>query len=205
MFNTLRNFPKLSQLCEVSLPHSHLVDYKYVESLFKRIQELHSIFKDDWKDYCKVSRQSYEKRWSISKQKITWYKKRFKIGTKVLYFIGDKEAPQKKWRRKWSGPWIVSKHLNDSTCILTDSDSGNQKRVSFDRIKVFHEMDVADFKNYYDDDDLYQMYYNRKRELLFDTNVKLRQKDVNLDYNDPSILKKNDDQDQSDANENSND
>ena len=179
---------------------------KDVESLFTRIQELHKIFNDDWKDYCKVSRQSYDKRWKISKQKINWYKKRFKVGTKVLYFIGDKETPQKKWRRKWSGPWIVSKHLNDSTCILTDSDSGNQKRVSFDQIKVFHEMDVAKFKEYFDDDDLYQMYYNRKRELLFDTNVKMRQKDVNLDYNDPSILvKKNQDQDQSNANSNSND
>ena len=165
-------------------------DYKYVQSLFTRIQELHQIFKNDWKDYCRVSRQQYDTRWKISKKRINWYKRQFKIGTKVLYFIGDKEVSQKKWRRKWSGPWIISKHLNDSsTCIITDGDSGDQKRVSFDRIKVFHEADVAYFKEYFDDDDMYQMYYNRKKELLFDTSVKLRRKDVNLDYNDPAILK----------------
>ena len=97
------------------------------------------------------------------------------------------------------------KILNKRSIVLTDSYSGNQKRLSFDRIKVFHEMEVADFKQYYDDDDQYQMYYNRKRELLFNTNVKMRQKDVNLDYNNPSILvKKNQDQDQSNDNSNSN-
>ena len=165
-------------------------DYKYVESLFKRIQELHTIFKNDWKDYCKVSRKYYDSRYKITKQKINWYKKQFKIGTKVLYFIGDKETPQKKWRRKWSGPWIISKHLNDSTCIITDSNSGNQKRVSFDRIKVFKERDVAYYKEYFDDDDVYQMYYDRQKELNYSTSVKLRKSDVNLDYNNPAILKK---------------
>ena len=173
-------------------------DYKYVESLFTRIQELHQIFKNDWKEYCRVSRKYYNERWKISKKRINWYKRQFKIGTKVLYFIGDKEVSQRKWRRKWSGPWIISKHLNDSTCIITDSDSGNQKRVSFDRLKVFKERDVGYYQEYFEDDDVYQMYYNRQKELLYNTSVKMRRKDVNLDYNQPGILKeKQQEEDQS--------
>ena len=164
-------------------------DYKYVEDLFTRIQSLNDIFKDDWKKYCRVSRETYNKRWSITPKKVGRFKKRFKIGSKVLYFIGDKQTAQKKWRVKWTGPWIVKKHLNDSTAIITDPESGNDKRVTFDRIKIYRERDVGYYDEYFDDDDMYQMHYNRQKELLYKHQVKVRQKDVNLDYSRPEILK----------------
>ena len=81
----------------------------------------------------------------------------------LSYNAGDKETAQKKWRVKWSGPWIVKKPLNDSTVIITDPDSGNDKRVSFDRIKLFNERTVGFYSEYFQDDDLYQMYYNRQK------------------------------------------
>ena len=164
-------------------------DYDYVESLFRRIRDLNEIFKDDWKNYCRVSRKYYNERWKISTKSINHYKNKFKIGTKVLYFIGDKQTAQRKWRRKWSGPWNVTKHLNDSTCIITDKKSGNDKRVSFDRIKIFKERDVGYFKEYFDDDDVYQAYYNRQKELLYNTQVGFRNQKLNLDYNKPDIFK----------------
>ena len=166
-------------------------DYLYVEMLFKRIRDLNQIFKNDWKEYCRVSRNAYDKRWSITTDKIKRNKRHFKPGKKVLYFIGDKETAQRKWRRKWSGPWIVDKHLNDSTVIIKDPDSGNDKRVSFDRIKVFRERDVGYYTEYFQDDDLYQMHYNRTKELLYQRDVKFRKDDVNLDYNQPEVLKQN--------------
>ena len=172
-------------------------DYLYVESLFKRIRELNEIFKDDWKKYCRVSRAQYDTRWKITKKSINNYRNKFRKGVKVLYFIGDKETAQKKWRRKWSGPWIVTKHLNDSTCIISDKESGNEKRVSFDRIKLFKERDTVYYQTYFEDDDKYQMYYNRQKELLYNTNVKFRRDDVNLDYNKKEILKKKKKQNQS--------
>ena len=164
-------------------------DYDYIEQLFRRIRDLNNIFKNDWKDYCRVSRDYYDQRWKITKKSINYYKNKFKIGTKILYYIGDKQVAQRKWRHKWTGPWHVKKHLNDSTCIITDKKSGNDKRVSFDRIKIFKERDVGYFKDYFDDDDVYQMYYNRQRELNYNTQVGFRNQKVNLDYNIPDILR----------------
>ena len=164
-------------------------DFQYIESLFNRLKQLHEIFRNDWKEYCRVTRKDYDDRWNINPKSINHYRKQFKIGTKVLYFIGDKETAQKKWQYKWSGPWLMSKHLNDSTCIITDKESGNEKRVSFDRLKIFRERDDAYYREYFDDDDMYQMYYNRQKELLYNHRVGFRRQDVNLDYNVPAITK----------------
>ena len=164
-------------------------DFKYIESLFKRLNDLNEIFRNDWKKYCQVTRNDYDKRWKITKKSIHHFRKQFKVGTTVLYFIGDREISQKKWRYKQSGPWLITKHLNDSTCIIADRESGNEKRVSFDRLKVFRERDTDYYKEYFDDDDKYQMYYNRQKELLYNTQVGFRKQDVNLDYTNPAILK----------------
>ena len=62
----------------------------------------------------------------LQEKKIKKYKKLFKLRSKVLYFIGDRQMARNKWRRRWSGPWIVDKHLNDSTLIIADPTNGNQ-------------------------------------------------------------------------------
>ena len=58
-----------------------------------------------------------------------------------------KQVARGKWREKLTGPWIIKKKINDSSIIITDPTSGNQKRVSIDRIKNYNPRDYIDYKN----------------------------------------------------------
>ena len=157
-------------------------DHDYVEKLFKHIIDLNRIFQQDWRDYTYVSKMAYDTKYKITRKKISNYKRKFKVGNQVLYYIGDKATTQGKWRRKWTGPWTVNKQLNDSTLIIGDPTTGNEKRVSFDRIKVFKRDDIAKYSDYFDDDDIYVAYKNSQKEILYNYRVAVRGKDINLDY-----------------------
>ncbi len=163
-------------------------DYGYVKEIFDTIVKLNEIYKNDWKSSCWVSRLNYNTKWRITNKKINNYRRQFKKDTKVLYFIGDKADVQGKWRRKWSGPWTVDKHLNDSTLIIGDPETGNQKRVSFDRIRKFNDKDYGRYTTYFTDEDMYTAYYDRQLDTLTNYSVKVRNQDVNLDYSQPAIL-----------------
>ena len=69
-------------------------------------------------------------------------RRELKPNTKILYYIGDREAPQQKWRQRWSGPWqIRGKVIDDSTVEIVDPQNGNSKWVSVDRIKLYRKND----------------------------------------------------------------
>ena len=47
----------------------------------------------------KLSVKSYNNKYNITPESIARNQQAFKVGDKVLYFIGDKEVARKKWRK----------------------------------------------------------------------------------------------------------
>ena len=43
----------------------------------------------------------------------------------------------------WTGPWIIEYIINNTSLIITDPNNGNQKRVSFDRIRIYNKFDYG--------------------------------------------------------------
>ena len=131
-------------------------DYEYLYSLTRLIDNINSNFLDDWKNYCYLSRKNYNNKYRITIDKINKYKEKFDVGSEILYFVGDKQVAMKKWKEKWTGPWIVEKHLNDTSLIITDPDTGDQRRTNFNRIKLFHSNKNKFIR--------YNKYYNKNKE-----------------------------------------
>ena len=166
-------------------------DYEYLSELISHISNINELFKQDWKNYTWVSRESYNNKYKITPQKVKRNRYNFKVGKEVLYYIGDKAVARRKWRRKWTGPWIIDKVLNDSTVIIGDPELGNQKRVSIDRLKLFNKHSDIKYAELFDNDDNYINYQNKLLQTLKGYNVEFREKDFNLDFtnstNDKSI------------------
>ena len=98
------------------------------------------------------------------------------------YYIGDKRVAKGKWRQKWTGPWLVDKHIGDSSVIIGDPTTGNQKRVSFDRLKQFNKIDFIKYRDLILFDKEYQEYQNQLLKRLSKYNVKYRDQRLELDY-----------------------
>ena len=120
----------ITQLGKTKADIADKQDYQYLQTLMNKLQRIHKQFRHDWLKYTHLSKHGYEKRYHITKARIKQNQRDFKEGAKVLYYVGDQYDTLKKWRQRWTGPWLITMVLNDSTVIITDTESGNQKRVS---------------------------------------------------------------------------
>ena len=158
-------------------------DYKRLFKLNEHIKRISKIFTEDWKKYTFISTKSYSTKWNITPTSITAYKKRFRVGQNVLYYIGDRQTARNKWRQKWTGPWVIDKVLNDSTLIIADKETGNQKRVSFDRIKLFNLVELEPYQDVFGDDKDYVDHWGElKRDYSNYSTAQTQKPDENLDY-----------------------
>ena len=99
-------------------------DYEILENIRRAIRKMGAISHTNWKKNTYFSRKYYNKKYNINDEKIKRNLEIFKVGSKVLYYIGDKQVARGKWRAKWTGPWLVEKHLNQSTVIISDPTTG---------------------------------------------------------------------------------
>ena len=157
-------------------------DYDKFINLFNKIHMAFDVFAQDWTRYMWLTRQSYNNRNNITKEKILKNKIRFSVGTKILYYCGDLQVGQSKWKIKWTGPWIVDEHLNDSSLLIADPETGNQKRVSFDRIKPFVSSDHIRYDTFTTQNQEYRLYKQKLFDEFQKYNVNMRSADVDLDY-----------------------
>ena len=165
-------------------------DYMYLENLIKQIKNINKLYRKDWQDYTLDSKKAYDKRYNIHKKRIARHSKLLAEGKEVLYFVGDKELPNKKWRQRWTGPWIVDQRLNDSTLIIGDPNTGNQKRVSIDRLKPFTTHSMNEYMKLMDNDMDYVNYRSNLLTKFRRFNVQRREKGFNLDYDNKNNNKK---------------
>ena len=157
-------------------------DYKYLSDLIKHLRKINHAFELDWKKYTWLSREYYNRRYKITEAVINRNKKKYKIGQQVLYFIGDRQVAQYKWRSRWTGPWIIDKIINDTVVIIADPQDGIQKRVAIDRIKVFKPQEFYKYKDFIRHDNEYKQYQKRLLKRISKYNVKHHDKGINLDY-----------------------
>ena len=157
-------------------------DYNYLRELIDLLNDVRKRFKDDWIKYTFVSKRDYEKRYNITKELIERNLINYAVGTQVLYYVGDKQVAMHKWKSRWTGPWIVEKHINDSSLILADPESGDQKRVSFDRIKKFNSEDFMQYQDLVEKNEGYLEYQRELLKRLKGYNVKKHKRGVDLDY-----------------------
>ena len=157
-------------------------DLRYFNSLMELITKVNNTFVDDWKKYTWLSVKEYNNKNNITTKKIKNMRKKFKKGKKILYFIGDKQVALRKWREKWSGPWIVEKQINDVSLIIMDPETGNQKRVSYDRIKLFKEKEYEKFEDFVKFNKEYIEFENEMLQKLTNYKVGVREQQFDLDY-----------------------
>ena len=164
------------------MPKADLEAFKALTSL---IDNVNKKFINDWTKYIWLSRRHYNDKNKITLDKINNYQHKFKVGEKVLYFIGDKQVAMKKWREKWSGPWIVEKHINETTLIITDPETGDQRRTNFNRIKLFKEFgnDYVPMEQYLKNNEEYIQFQQKLLdEMRSNKGVDIRQSQFDLDY-----------------------
>ena len=158
------------------------IEYVNLENLIKEINEIHKIYKKDWMKYTWLSKREYDKKWNITSNKIERNNKLLVVGKRILYYIGDRKSSQYKWKQKWTGPWIIDKRLNDSTIIIGDPETGNQKRVSIDRCKIFNKRDMDRFSELFDNDKSYIDNENELLNMYTRYNVETHSKDIQLEF-----------------------
>ena len=157
-------------------------EYEFLADIEETIKNMEGISRTNWIKHTWLSAKIYNNRWNITMKKIANNLKRFKVGTKILYFIGDKRVARGKWREKWTGPWIITKHLNKSSLVIADIETGNEKRVSFDRIKKFNEQDFVAYEDIIQHDESYIQYQKNLLKTLSNYKVDFRDQDIELDY-----------------------
>ena len=158
-------------------------DYEILRDVQESIQHMEEISRTNWTKHTWLSAKTYNKRHNITTAKIATNKRKFKPLTEVLYFVGDKQVAMRKWKERWTGPWLVEKHLNDTTTIITDPTTASQKRVNLDRLKEFKRNEMLKYEDVIKDNEDYYQYQRQLLKTLSNYNVKLRKQDVELDYN----------------------
>ena len=159
-------------------------DFALLRNIKDNIEKMNEISRNNWEKVTKLSVESYNSKYNITPEKIIKNKQNVKVDDEVLYFIGDKQVAMKKWRVKWSGPWLVDRKLNDSTIIITDPRNGNQKRVSIDRIKKYNKRNYIDYTNDFENNKEYIQYQEKLFNELSNYNVRTAGQDWKLDYNE---------------------
>ena len=129
-------------------------DYEYVTDLLTELERIQKTYNDDWQKYAQVSKEMYDKKHHITAKTTELIAKKFKINTKVLYYIGDRAATSRKWRQRWTGPWTITKIQDNSIVEITDPELNNSKWVSIDRVKLWNDgQDTISWMNYTNYDD----------------------------------------------------
>ena len=157
-------------------------DYQLLRQVKDQIIKMNKMANTNWQEVTKLSVKTYNNKYNITPNKINRNRKEFKVGDEVLYFIGDKQTARQKWREKWSGPWTIDKTLNDSTLILGDPTTGNQKRVSLDRVKKYVSRHYVDYQKMIKYDDEYLEYQRELFETLRNYKVRTSDEHIELDY-----------------------
>ena len=157
-------------------------DRIYLHKLIDHISRINGIFRSDWKKYTKLSSKNYSKKWSITPTTIETYNRHFRVGKSILYYIGDKRVARGKWKQKWTGPWRIQRKLNDSTLIISDPETGNQKRVTFDRIKLFKKFDDDEYIKQIKYDEDYATFQASLLDSLTVRNVKTHKEKEKLHF-----------------------
>ena len=173
--NKLRNFNKENK------ENISERDYNYLNNLIQNLIKVNKLFETHWQEYTWLSRRYYNQKNRITPESIQRIKDKHPIGSKVLYYIGDKQVAQYKWKTRWTGPWIVDKIINDTTMIIADPETGNQKRVTMDRIKKFNTMEFEPYRDVIRDPS-YIEYQQQMLKRLTNHGVKFRKSDFELDF-----------------------
>ena len=157
-------------------------DYQLLRSIRDNIKEMNEISQGNWQEVTKLSVKSYNDKNKITAKLVARNNENYKVGNRILYFVGDKQVARGKWREKWTGPWIIEKKINDSSIIITDPTTGNQKRVSIDRIKNYNPRDYIDYKTEITHSNEYLEYQNELLNKLTNYNVRTAGSNWELDY-----------------------
>ena len=72
----------------------------------------------------------------------------FSPGDLVVYFIGDRNVILRKLRAKWSGPWIIIKHVSANTCEIKDPRSDVRANVHVERLKIYRKREFYTWKKH---------------------------------------------------------
>ena len=121
--------------------------YQYVDALAKELGFIYRCFSRDWNHYARFTKYEYDERYQTIKQLERNYEQ-FVSGAKVVYFVGDKQTTSKKWRQRWSGPWIIIRRINDRTVVIGDITDDVGLSVSVDRVKLYRESEYYSFEEY---------------------------------------------------------
>ena len=95
----------------------------------------------------------------------------------------------KKWKEKWSGPWVVEKHINETSLIIMDPETGDQRRTNFNRIKLFHsnKKDYIRLNTFMKKNKEYNQFQQELLENMKNNKgVDIRKSQFDLDYNSKS-------------------
>ena len=155
-------------------------NHGYLLDLISTLSKVYAEYNNDYKKYVILMKGRYDDKWRVkNKKKIKLYQ----TGKSVLYYCGDRQTAQRKWLSQWTGPWKISHKLNASTRIITDTSTGNQLRVSIDRLKIYN----TNSRDYitYDEASLtedFQLYSDKMDNILFKYDVRGRPKEDNLDF-----------------------
>ena len=120
--------------------------YEYIECLVSELQFVWKQFSRDWSEYAKITKKDYDNRYNVER-KLDRNLKQFKPGVEIVYYCGDKQETNRKWRQRWTGPWEVMKRLNEATIVIADSD-GITCPVSVDRVKLYKQDEYYSLKEY---------------------------------------------------------
>ena len=161
-------------------------DFEYLQKLLDRFRVIYDAYKSDWQKYTYQTKASYEKRYNINENTINRNNKLFVVGTKVLYFVGDKQIANKKWLRRFTGPWTIVVKLTDGTVIIGDDNTRIQKRVSINRLKIFKNNEMKQYHQEFDDEE-YKQYNKELQDILFrtddkDTRQQAKTRGIELDF-----------------------
>ena len=157
-------------------------EYEHAAALSETIEKISKVSKTSWEEVTYLSKEWYDSKYNITKESVKRMKQKFKVGTEVLYYIGDKQIAQGKWAQKWTGPWLVARHIGDSSVIVADPKTGNGKRVSYDRLKQFNTIDFIEYSKVIQFDEDYIEFQDQLKKRLQKYNVKYRNQELELDY-----------------------
>ena len=121
-------------------------NFEYVECLIRELTFAWQQFNHQWSEYSKITKKEYDTRYQVQK-KLPEQLKRFKVGVKIVYYSGDKQESNRKWRQRWQGPFEIIKRIDTRTIVIADGD-GTTCPVSIDRVKVFNRDEYYSLSEY---------------------------------------------------------
>ena len=161
-------------------------EYIYLNKLLNVFKSIYKVYSNDWHKYMYQTKKYYQTKYNINEVKIARNNKTFIVGTKVLYFVGDKQIANRKWLRRFTGPWTIVVVLSDGTVIIEDTKSKIQKRVSINRLKIFKQNEMNQYSQQFDHHE-YDEYSNHLKSILFkvgstDKEIKSKARGTDLNF-----------------------